>query len=69
MKRYDEKILGLLLDKYENSLLYSGRNQINIKITISVSKHVLPEYFDVTSMQYDVIHEQLEALEKKHKED
>ena len=65
MKRYDEKILGLLLDKYENSLLYSGRNQINIKITISVSKHVLPEYFDVTSMQYDVIHEQLEALEKK----
>lgn len=65
MKRYDEKILGLLLDKYENSLLYSGRNQINIKITVSVSKHVLPEYFDVTSTQYDVIHEQLEALEEK----
>ncbi len=65
MKRYDEKILWLLLDKYENSLLYSGRNQINIKITVPVSKHVLPEYFDVTSTQYDVIHEQLETLEAK----
>lgn len=65
MKRYDEKILNMLLDKYENSLLYSGKNQVNIRITVPVQKSVFPEYFDETSTQYDVIHDQLEALEEK----
>ena len=65
MKRYDEKILGLLLDKYENSVLYSGRNQINIKIAVPINKCVLPEYFDETSTHFDIIHEQLEMLEEK----
>uniref|UniRef100_UPI004056DA49 Wadjet anti-phage system protein JetD domain-containing protein n=1 Tax=Acetatifactor sp. TaxID=1872090 RepID=UPI004056DA49 len=65
MRRYDEKILNLLLDKYEGSLLYSGRNQNNITIAIPIQKNLLPEYFDEASMQYDVIHEQLEMLEDK----
>lgn len=65
MKRYDEKILNKLLDKYENSLLYTGKNQINITISVPIQKSVLPEYFDETSTQYDVIHEQLETLEEK----
>ncbi|MBQ7840113.1 MAG: DUF2399 domain-containing protein [Lachnospiraceae bacterium] len=65
MKRYDEKMLHKLLDRYENSLLYSGKNQVNIRISIPVQKSILPEYFDETSTQFDVIHEQLEDLEEK----
>ncbi len=65
IKRYDEKILNRLLDKYENSLLYTGKNQVNITISLPVKKGILPEYFDETSTQFDVIHEQLEALEEK----
>ena len=65
MKRYDEKILNKLLDRYEGSLLYSGKNQINVSITVPIQKSVIPEYFDEASMQYDVVHEQLEALEIK----
>ena len=65
VKRYDEKILNKLLDRYERSLLYSGKNQVNISITVPMQKNIIPEYFDESSMQYDVIHEQLEALEEK----
>lgn len=65
MRRYDEKVLNLLLDKFEGSLLYSGRNQHNITIAIPIQKKLLPEYFDESSTQYDVIHEQLEMLEEK----
>lgn len=65
MKRYDEKILNKLIDRYEGSLLYSGKNQLNISITVPMQKSIIPEYFDEASMQYDVIHEQLEALEEK----
>lgn len=63
MKRYDEKMLGKLLDRYEGSVLYSGQNQVNISITVSIQKRTFPEYFDELSLQYDVIHEQLEQLE------
>lgn len=65
MKRYDEKMLNLLLDRYEGSLLYSGKNQVNISIFVPVQKRTLPEYFDEAALQFDVIHEQLEALEEK----
>jgi len=65
VKRYDEKILNKLIDRYEGSLLYSGKNQVNISITVLMQKNMIPEYFDESSMQYDVIHEQLEAMEEK----
>lgn len=65
MKRYDEKVLNMLLDKYEGSLLYTGKNQHNITIAIPIQKRSFPEYFDEASIQYDVIHEQLEMLEEK----
>lgn len=65
MKRYDEKVLNMLLDKYEGSLLYSGKNQHNITIAIPIQKKSFPEYFDEASIQYDIIHEQLEMLEEK----
>lgn len=65
LKRYDEKIINGLLDKYERSQLYSGENKRSQTISLSVSKSTLPEYFDETTQQYVVIHEQLKELEEK----
>lgn len=64
MKRYDERVLAALLDKYERSLLYTGKNQVNQTITVSIHKKLLPEYFDESALQFDVIHQQLEVLEE-----
>ena len=63
MKRYDEKILGSLLDRYERSLLYAGKNKVNRAVSMPVSPKTLPEYFDESALQYEVIHQQLEKLE------
>ncbi|MGN0314385.1 MAG: Wadjet anti-phage system protein JetD domain-containing protein [Fusicatenibacter sp.] len=65
MKKYDEIILNELLDKYENSLLYSGKNQRNQTISVGISKRLLPEYFDETSLAYDMIHTQLLEVAEK----
>ncbi len=65
IRRYDEKILNHLLDKYENSLLYTGQNKRRQTISFSVNQSTLPEYFDLTSGQFDVIHAQLLEAEQK----
>lgn len=63
MKRYDERVLGDLLDRYERSLIYSGKNRVNRTVSMPVSSKTLPEYFDESVLQYEVIHQQLEKLE------
>ncbi|MGN0361780.1 MAG: Wadjet anti-phage system protein JetD domain-containing protein [Bilifractor sp.] len=65
MKRYDERALRLLLDRYERSALSDGTNTRNIYITVKVTKKNFPEYFDESSSAYIEIHEQLEELEQK----
>ncbi|MCD8346736.1 MAG: DUF2220 domain-containing protein [Lachnospiraceae bacterium] len=65
VRRYDEKILNSLLDKYEGSLLYTGKNHRRQTISFAVTKTTLPEYFDETSLQYETIHAQLSELEQK----
>lgn len=65
MRRYDEKILNRLMDRYENSLLYSGKNRRKQTISVPVTKSILPEYFDEGSMQYEVIHAQLTEMEQR----
>jgi len=65
VRRYDEKILNSLLDKYEGSLLYTGRNRRRQTISFAVTKTTLPEYFDEASLQYETIHAQLGELEQK----
>ena len=62
MKRYDEKILGLLLDRYEGSLLYTGDNRVRVSITVKLTKSVIPEYFDQTGTEYIAVDEQLRGL-------
>ena len=64
MKRYDEKILGLLLDRYEGSLLYTGDNRVRVSITVKLTKSVIPEYFDQTGTEYIAVDEQLRGLER-----
>ena len=64
MKRYDEYILHKLLDKYENSSLYRGDNKKQVSISFPIDRKTLPEYFDETSVAYDVIHEQLLQAEE-----
>ncbi len=65
MRRYDERILHLLLDKYESSLLYIGQNQRSQSISVAITKKTLPEYFDEASLQYDMIHAQLLEQEQR----
>lgn len=65
MKRYDEEILRILLDKYENSLLYMSENKRNQTICFLIKKSTIPEYFDESSRQYEVIHEQLLGLSER----
>ena len=65
MRRYDEKILNRLMDRYENSLLYEGKNRRRQTISVPVTKSILPEYFDEGSVQYEVIHAQLAEMEQK----
>lgn len=64
MKRYDDRILNLLLDRYEGSLLYEGRNKLNISIAVKLSKTAVPEYFDLSSTEYENVDAQLSALER-----
>lgn len=65
MKRYDERMLHLLLDRYESSLLYDDKNKVNISISVPLNKRTMPDYFDLTTTSYDTIHEQLEEMEAK----
>lgn len=51
------------MDKYENSLLYTGENTRKQTISFAVTKGNLPEYFDLVNPKFDMIHEQLETWE------
>lgn len=65
IKRYDERVLNLLLDRYENSLSYTGENKRKQTIFVPISKKVFPEYYSESSMEYEVLHQQLLELEAK----
>lgn len=65
MKRYENKFLNELLDRYESSLVYTGKNKVNRRITYAITKRTLPEYFDLSSLTYDRIHEELLELEAR----
>ncbi len=58
-------MLGLLLDRYEKSLLSEGRNRRTIHIVQRMTKSEFPEYYDSASIEYEEIHRQLGELESK----
>jgi len=65
MVQYDKKVLNSLLDSYENSLLFTGENKVNISIDFTFSKKKLPAYFDESSYEYESIHCAMRELEEK----
>lgn len=65
MKHYDERMLGLLLDRYERSLLSENKNSRTIHISQALTKKEFSEYYDPASLEYEEIHRQLEGMEEK----
>ena len=65
MKKYDEIMLGRLLDKFEKSSLYDCSNKRTISITQKIEKKDFPEYYEESSMEYQIIHAQLQHIEEK----
>lgn len=62
--RYEEKILGALLDSYENSLLSRGENKVAIHVSFPFTKKTMPAYFDESSLAYEEIHGTVRHLEE-----
>jgi hypothetical protein len=65
MKDYDKIILNNLLDAYERSSLYKGKNERNISIDFKFTQNNISEYFDHTSSVYEEIHSFMRKLEEK----
>lgn len=63
MKNYRKLIVNALLESYEKSALFSGKNQRSQNIYFRFSRKTVPEYFEDTSIAYDEIHQELKALE------
>ena len=63
MKNYRKLIMNALLDSYEKSMLFSGKNQRTQNIYFRFSSKTIPAYFEDTSTAYDEIHQELKALE------
>lgn len=66
MKNYRDYFLNNLLDKYENSLLYRGDNQVHVTISYKFNKRNIPEYYDAFHYQYkEQINEIVKNIEVK----
>lgn len=65
MVQYDKKILNSLLDSYEKSLLFTGKNKVNIRISFPFTVTSVPEYFDESSLLYEELHLKLKELEQR----
>ena len=63
MAHYDKKLLNALLDSYERSLLFSGKNKINVRIAYPFTRKTIPDYFDESSLEYEEIHACVQELE------
>lgn len=63
MRRYDDFILGKILDKYERSSASKGGSRRNMEISYKLDRKDIPEYFDVSRMDFDILHSQLRELE------
>lgn len=65
MVRYDKKIVNKLLDSYESSTLFTGKNKVAVHIAFPFNKKTLPAYFDESSLAYEEIHASLLELERR----
>ena len=65
MVQYDKIVLNKLLDRYESSLLSTGKNERTIHIEWQFTKKNLPAYFDESSEEYEKIHILMQRLEEE----
>lgn len=65
MGRYDKKIVNKLLDSYESSTLFTGKNKVAVHIAFPFNKNTLPAYFDESSLAYEEIHASMRELEQQ----
>lgn len=65
MAQYDKKIVNKLLDSYEASTLFTGKNKVAVRITFPFNRSTLPVYFDESSFVYEEIHASMERLEQQ----
>ncbi len=65
MARYDRILLNALIDSYERSLLFTGENKVNIRISFPFTQKTLPDYFEESSLAYEEIHACVEELEHR----
>ena len=63
MKNYRKLIMNSLLESYEKSAPFLGKNKNAQNIYFRFSKKTIPEYFEDTSVIYDEIHHELQELE------
>lgn len=63
MERYDKKIMDRLLDSYEESTLFDGKNKMTVHIAFPFNKKNIPAYFDESSLVYEEIHAAMQELE------
>lgn len=65
MVQYDKKIVNKLLDSYESSTLFAGKNKVAVHIGFPFNKSTLPAYFDESSFVYEEIHAAMQRLEQQ----
>lgn len=72
MRRYDEEILNSLLDSLERRKDYGetgegtgGGQSGGRRIYYRIDRKKMPDYFDTSSLTWQTLHEQLEALQEK----
>lgn len=65
MVQYDKKILNKLLDSYETSTLFTGKNKVTVHIAFPFNKSTIPAYFDESSLTYEEIHTCMGRLEQQ----
>lgn len=65
MAQYDKKIVNKLLDSYESSTLFTGKNKVTVHIAFPFNRSTLPVYFDESSLAYEEIHAAMQRLEQQ----
>ena len=65
MVQYDKKIVNKLLDSYESSTLFTGKNKVTVHIAFPFNRSTLPVYFDESSLAYEEIHAAMQRLEQQ----
>lgn len=65
MAQYDKKIVNKLLDSYESSTLFTGKNKVAVNIAFPFNKSTIPVYFDESSLAYEEIHDSMRGLEQQ----